>query len=71
MGVRSGTEAVMPPNPDPLDSDEPDPQLIEIAKRAWDDVKYGRVPKEVEEERVMDVVKESDFLTSRTPRRRA
>lgn len=51
-----------PRTPDPLDSDGPDPQLIEIAKRAWDDVKFGRVPKEIEEERVMDVVKQSDFL---------
>lgn len=51
-----------PKSPHPLDSDEPDPQLIEIAKKAWDDVKYDRVPKEVEEERVMDVVKQSDFL---------
>lgn len=51
-----------PRTPDPMDSNEPDPQLIEIAKRAWDDVKYDRVPKEVEEERVMDVVKQSDFL---------
>lgn len=32
--------------PDPMDSDEPDPQLIEIAKRAWDDVKFGRVDEE-------------------------
>lgn len=51
-----------PRTPDPLDSDEPDPQLIEIAKRAWDDVKFDRVPPEVEEDRVMDIVKESDFL---------
>ena len=51
-----------PKTPHPWDSDEPDPQLIEIAKKAWDDVKYDRVPKEVEEERVVDVVKEADFL---------
>lgn len=51
-----------PKTPHPWDSDEPDPQLIEIAKKAWDDVKYDRVPKEVEEERVMDVLKENDFL---------
>jgi DNA-directed RNA polymerase subunit RPC12/RpoP len=51
-----------PRTPDPMDSDEPDPKLIEIAKRAWDDVKYGRVAPEVEEVRVMDVVKESDVL---------
>jgi putative FmdB family regulatory protein len=37
-----------PKKPHPWDSDEPDPQLIEIAKRAWDDVKYGRVPNEPE-----------------------
>lgn len=46
-----------PRTPDPLDSDEPDPQLIEIAKRAWDDVKFDRVPKEVEEERVLETIK--------------
>jgi DNA-directed RNA polymerase subunit RPC12/RpoP len=51
-----------PRSPDPMDSDEPDPQLIEIAKKAWDDVKYDRVPKEVEEARVMDAVSQSDFL---------
>lgn len=28
----------------PLDSDEVDPELIECAKRAWDDVKFDRVP---------------------------
>jgi putative FmdB family regulatory protein len=44
-----------PRTPNPLDSDEPDPQLIEIAKRAWDDVKYDRVPKEIEEDRVKTV----------------
>ena len=32
-----------PRTPDPMDSDEPDPKLIEIAKKAWDDVKYDRV----------------------------
>lgn len=51
-----------PRTPDQMDSDEPDPQLIEIAKRAWDDVKYDRVPKEVEEKRVMDIAKECDVL---------
>jgi putative FmdB family regulatory protein len=51
-----------PRTPHPMDSDEPDPELIEIAKRAWDDVKYDRIPKEVEEERVMDIVKQADFL---------
>lgn len=59
-----------PRTPDPMDSDEPDPQLIEIAKKAWDDVKYDRVPKEVEEERVMDVVKQADFLDA-TPQIKA
>ena len=54
-----------PKTPHPWDSDEPDPQLIEIAKKAWDDVKYDRVPKEVEEERVMDVLKENDFLDAK------
>jgi len=45
-----------------MDSDEVDPNLIECAKRAWDDVKFGRVPNE--QERVMDIVKErqADFL---------
>ena len=51
-----------PRTPHPMDSDEPDPKLIEIAKKAWDDVKYGRVAPEVEEARVMDAVKESDVL---------
>lgn len=44
-----------PRSPDPLDSNEPDPELIEAAKRAWDDVKFNRLPPEVEEKRVMDV----------------
>jgi putative FmdB family regulatory protein len=44
-----------PRTPDPLDRDEPDPELIEAAKRAWDDVKFNRLPPEVEEKRVMDV----------------
>ena len=44
-----------PRTPDSLDSDEPDPELIEAAKRAWDDVKFNRVPEEVVEKRVMDV----------------
>jgi putative FmdB family regulatory protein len=56
-----------PKTPDPLDSDEPDPQLIEIAKKAWDDVKFDRVPKEVEEERVMDMI-EADYLDA-TPKK--
>lgn len=49
-------------SPHPMDSDEVDPNLIECAKRAWDDVKFGRVPNE--QERVMDIVKErqADFL---------
>lgn len=59
-----------PRTPDPMDSDEPDPQLIEIAKKAWDDVKYDRVPKEVEVDRVMDAVKQSDFLDA-TPEAKA
>lgn len=51
-----------PRSPDPMDSDEVDPNLIECAKRAWDDVKFGRVPNE--EERVMDIAKtvEADVL---------
>jgi hypothetical protein len=56
-----------PRTPDPMDSDEPDPQLIEIAKKAWDDVKYGRIAPEVEEARVMDAVSQSDFLDA-TPK---
>lgn len=59
-----------PRTPNPLDSDEPDPQLIEIAKKAWDDVKYGRVAPEVEEDRVKEVIKESDFLDA-TPQTKA
>lgn len=56
-----------PRTPDPMDSDEVDPKLIEAAKRAWDDVKFGRVPDE--KERVMDIVKEreADFLDA-TPK---
>lgn len=53
-----------PRTPNPLDSDEPDPQLIEIAKKAWDDVKYDRVPKEVEEARVMDAIEQSDVMNA-------
>ena len=51
-----------PRSPSPMDSDEVDPKLIECAKRAWDDVKFGRVPNE--EERVMDIAKDvqADFL---------
>lgn len=51
-----------PSTPDPMDSDEPSPEFIEMAKRTWDDVKFGRVPNE--EERVMDIAKEceADFL---------
>jgi putative FmdB family regulatory protein len=63
MGVEEFDRSRHAPRaPDPMDSDEPDPKLIEIAKKAWDDVKYGRVAPEVEEARVMDVVKESDVL---------
>jgi putative FmdB family regulatory protein len=51
-----------PRTPDPFDSDEPDPQLIEIAKKAWDDVKYDRVAKDQEEDRVIDIIKESDVI---------
>jgi len=51
-----------PRTPDPLDRDEPDPELIEIAKRAFDDVKFNRLPKEVEEKRVADVA--ADFLNA-------
>lgn len=45
-----------------MDSDEVDPNLIEIAKRTWDDVKFGRVPDE--EQRVLDIVNDvqADFL---------
>lgn len=56
-----------PRAPDPMDSDEPDPQLIEIAKKALDDVKYDRVPKEVEADRVMEAISQSDFLDA-TPK---
>jgi hypothetical protein len=63
MGVQEWNRSRnAPKTPHPWDSDEPDPKLIEIAKRAWDDVKYDRVPKEVEEERVKDIIKQSDFL---------
>lgn len=53
-----------PRTPDPMDSDEVDPRLIEIAKKAWDDVKYDRVPKEVEEDRVRSIGEavEADIL---------
>jgi len=55
-----------PRTPDPLDTDAVDPQLIECAQRAWDDVKFGRVPDE--KERVMDIVNErqADFLDAST-----
>lgn len=51
-----------PRAPHPMDSDEVDPKLIECAKRAWDDVRFQRVPNE--EERVMDIAKtvEADIL---------
>jgi putative FmdB family regulatory protein len=35
-----------PRSPDPLDDPNPDPKLIEIAKKVWDDHKYGRVKPE-------------------------
>jgi putative FmdB family regulatory protein len=46
----------------PVESDEVDPVLVECAKRAWDDVKFGRVPDE--QERVLDIAKDmqADFL---------
>lgn len=60
-----------PRTPDPLDSDKPDPDLIEAAKRAWDDVKFHRVPQEVEEKRVMDVAADvlnaDDYKKQMTP----
>jgi putative FmdB family regulatory protein len=55
-----------PRTPNPMDSDEVDPNLIECAKRAWDDVKFGRVPDE--KERVLDIAKDvqADFLDTST-----
>ena len=55
-----------PRTPDPLDTDAVDPKLIECAKRAWDDVKFGRVPNE--EQRVLDIATErqADFLDAST-----
>jgi hypothetical protein len=49
-----------------MDSDEVDPNLIEAAKRAWDDVQFGRVPNE--EQRVLDIATErqADFLDATT-----
>jgi putative FmdB family regulatory protein len=68
MGVEEWNRSRNAPKmPHPWDSDEPDPQLIEIAKKAWDDVQFDRVPKEVEQERVMDAV-EADFLDA-TPKK--
>lgn len=54
-----------PRTPDPLYDDEPDPAFIEQAKRDWDDVKFGRIPLEVEEKRVQDVA--ADFLNADAP----
>jgi putative FmdB family regulatory protein len=51
-----------PRAPDPLDSDKVDPDLIEAAKRAFDDVKFQRVPQEVEEKRVADIA--ADYLNA-------
>ena len=59
-----------PRTPDPMESDsaEPTPEVVEMAKRLWDDVKYDRVPKDLEKERVMEaaqreeIVKECDVL---------
>ncbi len=53
-----------PRTPHPFDSDKVDPELIETAKRAWDDVKFNRLPPEVEEKRVADVA--ADFLNADT-----
>lgn len=53
-----------PRTPDPLDSDAVDPAFIEQAKRDWDDIKFGRLPVEVEEKRVQDVA--ADFLNADT-----
>lgn len=44
-----------PRTPSPLQSDEPTPEFIEQAKRDWDDVRFGRVPPQVEEKRVADI----------------
>jgi putative FmdB family regulatory protein len=54
-----------PRTPDPLDSDEVDPEFIEQAKRTWDDARFGRLPPEVEEKRVQDVA--ADFLNADAP----
>lgn len=51
--------------PNPMDSDEPDPELIETAKRAWDDLKYHRVDEKAlvaEVGRTVDFSKEADVL---------
>jgi len=55
-----------PRTPHPMDTDAVDPNLIEIAKRTWDDVKFGRVPDE--KEMVLDIVKDAqaDFLDVNT-----
>ena len=37
-----------PRTPNPADSDEAEPWMIETAKRVWDDCKYGRIPNEPE-----------------------
>jgi hypothetical protein len=51
-----------PKTVNPADTDEVEPWMIETAKRVWDDVKYDRVPKEVEKDRALDAIKESDYL---------
>lgn len=57
-----------PRTPDPWDSDEPSPEFIEQAKKDWDDIKFGRVPVETEEQRVAQAIEaqkaiaDSDFI---------
>ena len=47
MGVQEYNRSRNAPHtPDPLDDPNPDPKLIEIAKKVWDDHKYGRVKPE-------------------------
>ena len=53
-----------PRTPNPMDNPEPDPAFIEQAKRDWDDIKFNRVPVEVEMKRAEEALKDADFLNA-------
>lgn len=57
-----------PRSVDPWEAAEPSPEFIEQAKRDWDDVQFGRVPVETEQQRMAaaletkNAVESSDYI---------